>query len=111
MFSPSKYFHDTKNINNTILVAGVGRSGTTLLAETINYDNQFRLMFEPFNKYKVFSSDMKGNNFTYQSDRSIAFRSFGFNFQYTFGKLNFKAASKQSNIKNDDVQQESNEEF
>lgn len=53
MFSPSKYFHDTKNINNTILVAGVGRSGTTLLAETINYDNKFRLMFEPFNKYKV----------------------------------------------------------
>ena len=68
-------------------------------------------VIEPFNKYKVFSSDMKGDNFTYQSDRHIAFRSFGFNFQYTFGKLNFKAASKQSNIKNDDVQQESNEEF
>ena len=68
-------------------------------------------VIEPFNKYKVFSSDMKGENFTYQSDRSIAFRSFGFNFQYTFGKLNFKAASKQSNIKNDDVQQDSGEEF
>ena len=53
MLSPPKYFYDTKNINNTIIVAGVGRSGTTLLAETINYDNQFRLMFEPFNKYKV----------------------------------------------------------
>ena len=53
MFSPSKYYYDTKIINNTIIVAGVGRSGTTLLAETINYDNKFRLMFEPFNKYKV----------------------------------------------------------
>jgi len=53
MLSPPKYFYDTKNINNTIIVAGVGRSGTTLLAETINYDNKFRLMFEPFNKYKV----------------------------------------------------------
>ena len=53
MFSPPRYFYDTKNINNTIIVAGVGRSGTTLLAETINYDNKFRLMFEPFHKYKV----------------------------------------------------------
>ena len=53
MLSPPKYFYDTKNINNTIIVAGVGRSGTTLLAETINYDSEFRLMFEPFNKYKV----------------------------------------------------------
>ena len=53
MFSPSKYYYDTKIINNTIIIAGVGRSGTTLLAETINYDNQFRLMFEPFHKYKV----------------------------------------------------------
>ena len=53
MFSPSKYYYDTKIINNTIIIAGVGRSGTTLLAETINYDNKFRLMFEPFNKYKV----------------------------------------------------------
>jgi len=53
MFSPPRYFYDTKNINNTIIVAGVGRSGTTLLAETINYDNKFRLMFEPFHKYKM----------------------------------------------------------
>ena len=53
MFNSSKYYYDTKIINNTIIIAGVGRSGTTLLAETINYDNKFRLMFEPFNKYKV----------------------------------------------------------
>ena len=53
MLNPSKYFYDAKIINNTIIIAGVGRSGTTLLAETINYDNQFRLMFEPFHKYKV----------------------------------------------------------
>ena len=53
MFNSSKYYYDTKIINNTIIIAGVGRSGTTLLAEIINYDNKFRLMFEPFNKYKV----------------------------------------------------------
>ena len=53
MLSPPKYFYDTKNINNTIIVAGVGRSGTTLLAQAINYNNEFRFMFEPFNKYKV----------------------------------------------------------
>ena len=53
MLSCTKYYYDRKNINNTIIVAGVGRSGTTLLAQAINYDNEFRFMFEPFNKYKV----------------------------------------------------------
>lgn len=31
-----------------ILVAGCGRSGTTWLADVVNYDNAFRIIFEPF---------------------------------------------------------------
>jgi len=37
-----------KNINNTILLCGTGRSGTTWLSSIINYNNEFRDMFEPF---------------------------------------------------------------
>jgi len=33
MFNSSNYYYDTKIINNTIIIAGVGRSGTTLLAQ------------------------------------------------------------------------------
>jgi hypothetical protein len=32
---------------NTVLVAGVGRSGTTWLCNLINYDSSYRLIFEP----------------------------------------------------------------
>ncbi|MEC9208981.1 MAG: outer membrane beta-barrel family protein [Bacteroidota bacterium] len=66
---------------------------------------------EPFSKYKIFSSDTNADDFTYTSDRYIAFRSIGINFQYTFGKLNFKSASKKSNINNDDVDQGDGQEF
>jgi hypothetical protein len=66
---------------------------------------------EPFRKFKVFSSDLSGDNFTQYSERHIAFRSFGISFKYTFGKLNFKDASKRTNIKNDDVSEDSGEEF
>ena len=53
MFSASNIYFDTKQIYNTIIIAGVGRSGTTLLAELINYDNSYRFMFEPFHSVKV----------------------------------------------------------
>jgi hypothetical protein len=36
-----------------VFVAGTGRSGTTWLAEMINYDNSFRILFEPFHSQKV----------------------------------------------------------
>ena len=36
------------NIKNTIIVAGTGRSGTTWVANIINYKNEYRDMFEPF---------------------------------------------------------------
>lgn len=36
--------HDYKN---TILLAGNGRSGTTWIAELLNFDNSYRMIFEP----------------------------------------------------------------
>jgi len=66
---------------------------------------------EPFKKDKVFVTDLNGDNFTQHSERNIAFRSIGISFKYTFGKLNFKASSKQSNIKNDDVSEGENADY
>jgi hypothetical protein len=39
---------DTGDYRKTVFIAGVGRSGTTWLAETINFDGSYRVMFEPF---------------------------------------------------------------
>lgn len=66
---------------------------------------------EPFNKYKVFSTNLKGDNFSLDSERNQTFRSFGISFNYTFGKLNFKDANNKTNIKNDDIKEESGNEM
>jgi hypothetical protein len=42
--------HDYKN---SVLLAGVGRSGTTWLSDIINYDGEYRYMHEPFHPYRV----------------------------------------------------------
>jgi hypothetical protein len=49
-----KYFidHDTDH-RNSIFVAGMGRSGTTWLGELINYRNESRFVFEPFDPGRV----------------------------------------------------------
>ena len=39
--------------DSTILISGMGRSGTTWLSEIINHDNKYRDIFEPFNPNKV----------------------------------------------------------
>ncbi len=44
---------DKFNYENTILLAGSGRSGTTWVAEIINYDNKYRFLFEPFHTKQV----------------------------------------------------------
>jgi hypothetical protein len=44
---------DKFNYENTILLVGSGRSGTTWLAEIINYDNKYRFLFEPFHTKQV----------------------------------------------------------
>jgi len=42
------YIDIKKSIDSTILILGSGRSGTTWLMETLNHDNHYRLIFEPF---------------------------------------------------------------
>lgn len=37
------------DISNTVLIVGSTRSGTTFLMESLNCDNEYRLIFEPFN--------------------------------------------------------------
>ncbi|MEO1653622.1 MAG: sulfotransferase domain-containing protein [Bacteroidota bacterium] len=45
----SKLYMDLdKNIDNTVFLSGVGRSGTTWIAQIINYQNDYRELFEPF---------------------------------------------------------------
>ena len=43
-------FHIDLNYSpsNTVLIAGSGRSGTTWLSEILNYNNDYRSIFEPF---------------------------------------------------------------
>src|SRR5215207_6837022 len=38
---------------STIFLAGTARSGTTWVSELINYRNEYRYIFEPFNDKKV----------------------------------------------------------
>ncbi len=44
----------------------------------------------PFNKYVNQKSDLTGSNFTSITVRQLPYRSFGINFTYKFGKLEFK---------------------
>ena len=47
------YININYDINNTILISGTARSGTTFISDLINYKNEYRLIFEPFNPQKV----------------------------------------------------------
>ena len=61
-------------------------------------------MVEPFTKYKSFTTELSGDNFSLDSVYRLPFRSFGLSFNYRFGKLDFKAKSKRgSKIKNTDL--------
>ncbi|MEL6672888.1 MAG: outer membrane beta-barrel family protein [Bacteroidota bacterium] len=57
----------------------------------------------PFNKFLNFESEFTGDNFYQFTLYQFPLRSIGFNFDYKFGKLNFKA--RQTKIKNDDQKQ------
>ncbi len=57
-------------------------------------------VIEPFSANKAFDSDIQGDGFRSISKFSIPFRSFGLNFRYKFGKVNFK--KRKSRIKNTD---------
>ncbi|HHH50625.1 MAG TPA: TonB-dependent receptor, partial [Saprospiraceae bacterium] len=58
---------------------------------------------DPFNRTKSFKTDLADDNFTQYSIFEIPFRSFGLNFSYRFGKLDFKVKTAKSKIKNDDL--------
>lgn len=47
------YIDFSDNYRDTILLAGTGRSGTTWIQDIINYKNNYRIVFEPFNSRKV----------------------------------------------------------
>ena len=68
-------------------------------------------VIEPFSKNKIFTTDLSGENFQQTSVRSIPFRSLSLSFRYTFGKINFKKGTKNSKIKNDDIQNQSDSQY
>jgi len=64
-------------------------------------------IIEPFQKNKEFISELDGELFSQSTLRTIPFRSLAISFKYTIGKLNFKDGNKKTNIKNDDIQEDS----
>jgi outer membrane receptor for ferrienterochelin and colicin len=50
-----------------------------------------------FSEYLTQKTDLRGDNFTISSTRKIAIRSFGINFTYKFGKLNFRNEHEEDN--------------
>ncbi|MBK6266266.1 TonB-dependent receptor [Marivirga sp. S37H4] len=59
-------------------------------------------IIEPFQKRKPFISEIENENFYQRNAFEIPFRSFGINFSYKFGKLDYKARQRRSKISNDD---------
>lgn len=58
---------------------------------------------EPFFENKVFASELSGDNFYQSNEFTIPFRSFGINFSYKFGQLNYKKRQRNSIIDNNDM--------
>lgn len=53
-FSPCRLFLDwNRDWHRTVVLAGSGRSGTTWIENLINYDNAYRVIFEPLQILKV----------------------------------------------------------
>ncbi|MEO0554052.1 MAG: TonB-dependent receptor [Bacteroidota bacterium] len=59
---------------------------------------------EPFFPNKSFGSELSGDTFFQESETLIPFRSFGINFSYKFGKLDFKQRQRRSKIRNNDIE-------
>ena len=51
-----------------------------------------------FNKYVKQETNLTGENFTLNNVRELPYNSFGINFTYKFGKLEFKKESEQEDI-------------
>ena len=58
-------------------------------------------MIEPFERAKIFETDIRGENFRQVNAFAIPFRSIGVNFRYKFGSVDFK--ERRSKVKNTDV--------
>ena len=71
-------------------------------------------IIEPFakNGEKIWTTELRGDNFNQISKRTTLFTSIGISFKYTFGKLNFKSKNNRSKINNDDVSDDnSNQQY
>ena len=66
-------------------------------------------MVDPFNERKIFKSEFKGQNLSQSNSFAVPFRSFGVNFSYQFGKMNFnpQQGKKKRGVNNDDLKQDS----
>jgi len=53
LFTKFIYFEKKHSLNNAIILAGTGRSGTTWLADILSQYLKYRIIFEPFNPRKV----------------------------------------------------------
>ncbi len=62
---------------------------------------------DPFNESKHFKSDINTAGLVQVQDFSIPFRSFGLNFSYSFGKVNYNPQPKKKRgVNNDDLKQD-----
>ncbi len=68
-------------------------------------------IIEPFSENKVFKTELKGESFKQESIRNIPLRSLAISFKYTIGKLSFKDGSKKSNINNDDIKENNQQDY
>ena len=60
--------------NDTVIVAGTGRSGTTWLADIINFRDEYRVMFEPFHHQRVDAvSHFKSRQYLRDDNREIEY--------------------------------------
>ena len=50
------------------------------------------------NKYVIQKTELAGNNFTILNERQLPYRSFGFNFTYKFGKMEFRKEKDMEDI-------------
>lgn len=63
------------------------------------------VIVEPFSEFKDFKSELSGVNFSQTSNFQLPFRSFGLNFSYRIGKLDFNTQNRRSKIRSDDLKQ------
>ncbi len=104
------YRSPTQSIQGTITSFSMMSFGIKKLFKNKKGSIGIRII-EPFKKNKNFTSDLNGDFFAQSSLRSIPFRSFAISFKYSIGKLKFKNSNKQTNIKNDDIQEDQNNDF